>query len=209
MAYNMPIGAIIEVAFVGTTDGQTTMSLLHFKLEGDPVSDGALWLGSLIAAIKSPDQLRDLYLDCCAQPYEMKTITAQMIWAPIPNISRRPRKVDVQVDQHGTVEEAMEPSLVAIAVTKRSDLAGRKGIGTLHMPAVPVPFLEQSVLTTAGLVPYSHLADAIPDLISVEGTDARPIIFNRTDPAESPIITSCTVETTARTMMRRVVGRGI
>lgn len=209
MAYGIPIGAIIEVTLVGQLDGQTTMSLFHYKTSGTAPTDGATWLVSLIAQVKATNGLRDLYLNCCAQTFELKTITAQMIWAPSPNVSRRPRVVDVQVDQRGTVEEDAEPTLVSVAITKRTDIAGRKGIGTLHMPAVPISFLQNSVITGTALTAYQHVADEQNEIIEADSTSATPIIFHRESPDQSPTITGATVETTARTMRRRVVGRGI
>lgn len=209
MAYGIPEQAIIEATFVGEIDGQTTMSLFHFRVTEGTSADGATWLLSFIAQLKATSGLRDLYLDCCSQNFTLRTITAQMIWAPNPNVSRRPRVVDVQVDQNGTVEEDSEPSLVSVAITKRTDLAGRKGIGTLHMPAVPITFLQNSVITTTALTAYQHVADELNEAIEVAPISAIPIIMHKGSPSESPVITGATVESTARTMRRRVVGRGI
>lgn len=209
MAYNVSAGDILEATIVGSSAGQTTLSVLHYRLAVITPQDGVTLANLINADLNSalPSCLIAAYADCCADNFSINSLILQWIY-PV----RYARLVYSAVITDGTVANGSFPPAVASALTKRSDMAGRSKQGTLHMPGVPNDFVINGLLTAGAISFYNQLGAIVRDVVNVPGgggSDLFPIIYHRQSPAASADITSVSVQSTSRTMRRRVVGRGI
>lgn len=202
--------AIAEVIITGEADGQTTMTVLHFRVSGIPDPPGnvdSLVLDAqLYADLNAGMSILAAYRACMAAEALTKSVSVQWIYP-----TRLARDFVEVADNNGTGPSGLLPSLVAGAITKRGVFAGRHSIGAVHMPAVPSSWESGGSLTLTGIATYKALADLLPvpltDILSPYVFTG--VIFNRDDPNSSVEIATAGVQTTLRTARRRVVGRGI
>ena len=110
-----------------------------------------------------------------------------------------------------TGEEAVLafPANVQGSITRAAERAGRRYVGHLAVPAIPVDKLENSLMTPAWLAQASVLAERITQtVVLADGTEMVPCLFNKaTDPVWEPI-TFAFPQPTSRVMRRRTVGLG-
>lgn len=207
MAYPVAANSILEVTLIGTLAGQTTLTILHYKLGSTGISDGESAITAANAAINNalPSSLVAYYLACCGESFALDSIRYQWIYT----VRYLARTVPSAFDQ-GTVAGACMPPGVSVAITKQSQLAGRHGRGTVHMPGVPLTFVTAGLLDGSAQAPYTNLANELEAPIPVGGgTFAAPVIYQRASPINSQQVIQTTVQQNVRTMSRRVVGRGI
>jgi len=123
--------------------------------------------------------------------------------------TRRARIVKVPAVPTGAIADAPLPPNVALTITKRSDVAGRHGVGSLHMPGTGIAGLNGGEWIPVYLDSFGSLLTALHQSVNIEfGQNLVPVIFNRTTPTDSVEITSANSNVTVRTMHRRTVGVG-
>lgn len=110
----------------------------------------------------------------------------------------------------GGVAGAAMPVNTSVAITKRTQNAGRGQVGTLHMPGVPQSFVVDGRLTPAANASYTELADRVKLTLSTVNIpmELLPVLFKESSPTVSNKIHSAEVKPFARVMRRRTVGLG-
>lgn len=203
MAYPLSIGTIAEITIQGVCNGQIVMSLFHYRMtSGSTISDGALALGSVLTDFNT--QVWPAYRNCMPDNWEAITRSIQAI---TPTRYRA-----IKVDSTGLVGTltSCQNQSAASAITKYTDLATRKGIGTLHLPCVPGAAMENGMLLLGYQTNMATLAATMDNTLTSTPTATwQPVVYSRSNPSTSPIIQGCAIQTTIRTARRRVVRRGI
>lgn len=204
MAYPLNLQDTIAVTFEGFLAGQQMLSCLHYEVTA-PTStpDGRTALTALGNNLALAGGLSQAYLECCSAELNECSIYVQKI-AP-------QRYLPINLAAFSPIGLNVNPALptnVAVAITKQAEAAGRKNVGTLHMPAVPTAFIAESGVQPGALATYQAFATLMALQVTAGGVTYRPIIFNRAAPATSPFIFSAFPREFARTMHRRTVGLG-
>jgi len=210
----MPIpvldGMVIEVTLVGRHQAQTVLTVLHYKATVPPAvfQDFAPLEDQVLDHLLITGGVVKSYLDAMSEEYEQSTIRIQPI-SPV----RYAFFDHPQTASAGTVAAPAFPPNVSCVIVKRNELTGRHNRGSVHMPAVPLTFIDGGVITTGARVAYAALGDAltIPFTISGGGgdTDWNPVIFRKANPPLSEVFTACSPQETSRIMRRRTLGVGI
>lgn len=205
MPYAMPNGSLIEATLRYRVNGQMCMGVFHYILGTGSSTDGDAALVLMALQINSDAGLLGKLADVQAQNVSYPPIRMQMIYPT------RYRPIEVNAyKSSGDITEDCNQQQSAIAFTKRSAIASRNGLGTFHMGGVPDTFISGGYTSAAFTVGLGALATAIRTNVAVSGgLTFLPAIFNRANPGNSLPFSQCSYQETARTMRRRVVGRGI
>lgn len=201
------VGMILQCTLRGQQDAQTTLTVLHFRLEADPTPAPIYAaLGAFNTHISSGvNNLWTRYLNCISNVWEATSITSQIIY-PIRYVGQSLLKGG----EFGSVSGTALPVGNMVAITKRAEIAGPHGVGGVRMPGVPTSHAFESMVTANGFLAYNIMALELTDnQTPTGGQNWNPIIFNRSSPATSAPIESASTQPQIRTMSRRVVGRGI
>jgi len=206
MARPVNNGAILEVIVDGRSSGQTVLSVFHYRLSSAAAGvDGTGLVTSLDGMLNAVGGLVDKYLDCCAVDYLPLKISYQWIF-PVRYTSQRLTPFAAA----GNIAEILLPANVAMCLVKRTFLTGRTQRGVLHMPGVPVTFVDNSQVSGIGRAAYQALADSVDNTLTLATNEVfTPVIFHRADPALSPTIEVVEPESTSRIMRRRSFGLGV
>jgi hypothetical protein len=204
MPYSVPDGAIVQVTFSGKVLNQQMLSVLHYQYENPGGSeDGAALLDGLAEELNIADGLHDKYTACLSTDYTFGRIRTQWI---IPTRYAYFEKLPT-ITQGQDAGRVIGPN-AAIAINKRTEIAGVHGRGVLHMPGVSTTWITGGQLNVAGFAVYNTLgAKLIEDLTVLAGT-FHPIIFNRATPGEVAFLNNWVTSPDVRTMHRRTVGLG-
>lgn len=199
-------GHILEVILEGRSSGQVTLSVFHYRLSNAAAGvDGTNLVGVLDGSLNAVGGLVDKYLDCCANDFELRTVSYQWIH-PVRYTAQRL----VPFAAAGQVLQPLLPANVALCLVKRTFLTGRTQRGVLHMPGVPSTFVINSQISVAGKAAFDALADSIDNPLTLATNETfTPIIFHKADPTLSPVIEVVQTEDTSRIMRRRSFGLGI
>lgn len=206
MAYTVGDNAILEMTIRGEQFGETTLSILHYRLDTTlGPQPGVTLIDEIDADVTGPNGLLERYASCCSDAFFIRQMVYQWVWP-----QRYARRTLIPSISTGTQADAMLPSNTAVAITKRTDIAGRTGIGTLHMPGIAQSNVDGNRIVQAGIIPYEALSNALTAPINLGlNRDMTPVIYRRTAPAASPVVTSCEPIAEVRTMRRRGVRLGI
>lgn len=208
MPYTVTPGSIMEFTIRGSANGQTTLSIFHFRYTGSGDYSNAqnatqAFINAYLPGGDGPIT-QDTWLNMMSQQWVQQGITAQWIY-PL----RYARQEELTPATVGAVAQNMLPQNVALAITKKSDLAGRIGTGTLHLPGVPVTFVTNGMVTAAALAAISPFVDQLNQAYIYSTREFVPIILHRAAGNLSQVIVNAQLQDTARTMRRRTVRLGI
>lgn len=200
-------GAFLEVSIKGRMDDQRILSFFHYRYDTiDVPIDGAGLIDTfnpLFNGAAAPTVVK-AYTDVTTTGVLLEEVVYQWIQP-----TRRARVSKIPAVAAGSVIGDQLPCNLAVALTKKSETAGRHGHGTLHLPGILTDFVVSSRLTLLGADSYGPLLDALFKTFDlVGGAKMVPVIYNRTNPDTSVPITTAQVEQTVRTMHRRTVGVG-
>jgi hypothetical protein len=207
MAYTVQNGDILECTIKGTLDAQVVMSVFHYRLDM-PVGtlDGVATINSFNTKWNAggPDGLVRPWAGAVSAQTRLDEITYQWVSA-----IRRARQSRTPVEALGLVVGTASPPNIACAISKTTDVATRRGLGTLHMPGIVNESFLQGRFTPAGRALYDDLVLQIPHVVNLDfGQNMTPLVFNRATPDLSVPITGALTRLTVRTMHRRTVGVG-
>jgi len=203
MAWVLQGQSIVEVAIRGTLFGQRTLSLFHYRYNTNVNAANGFPIIDLLATIlNDAGGLVENYAACCSQNLTIDFLSIQKVH-PAPRIRRY--NFDPSAPTGTNIAACLSPNH-ACAITRQADEATRHGTGTLHMPAVPVTFMEDGLITGAADAAYTTLAEEM--LVHQDGGLWVPVLYNRVAPADSLNITRTTVQNTLRVQRRRTVGLG-
>jgi len=207
MSYTVGNGAILEVSFLGRSYEQRTISLFHYRYEtGSGPVDGPTLINTVNPLINSAaaNKLLSDYMAPLAEGFTMEQIVYQWIFP-----TRYARVVKSPMVTAGSVVDSQVPPNTALAITKKGDAAGRRNVGTLHMPGVPLGGLNGGEWAVATLDSFGNLLTRLHEAVNIEfGINLIPVLLHRAAPADSPEITNANSNITVRTMHRRTVGLG-
>jgi hypothetical protein len=203
--YAVPDGGIVQVIFEGFILNQQMLTVLHYQLENPGgVADGGLALDALKVQLVGAGSLHEKYLLAISQNYSQGRIRLQWI---LPD--RFAYREYIPPNTEGQAPTDTISPNAAVAINKKSDLAGVHGHGVTHMPGVPMDSVSAGKVNVAGLLLYADVGTKMKaDLVTLGSGTYHPIIFNRKTPGEISKITSFTVDDKIRTMHRRTVGLG-
>lgn len=207
MPYGVVDGDVLEVSLNCAYGGQRVLSVLHYKLQttAGPI-DGLTTIDTFDADFNAAAgaSFVKLYMDCMNPDYSLQEVVYQWVHSV-----RRARVTKLPNATVGTNVGTPSPPNIGAAITKRSEVAGRHGVSTLHLSGLINAYHTLGSLTPAGVDIYSPFLPKVFETIGVGGvSDMIPIIFNRASPADSVEITGASVRPTVRTMHRRTVGVG-
>lgn len=206
MAYVIGANAIVEVTFEGLHEGQQVMSTYHYKM-GTPatVPDGYAVLGELLTKVMGGGELFETWREAISVHVTDLVVSAQWIK---PNRYRY--RFDIPAIDSGGIAGDCNPTNVAIAITRLGEAANRHNQGTLHMPGVPLSFIDNSALQPAGAGLYSsHATVMLQDFVlPASGAEMIPVLFNKVNYLLCPRMTAAQIQNYARVMRRRTVGVG-
>jgi hypothetical protein len=199
-------GDILQVSFRGLVYGQRMITILHYRAEEFSTTTELQQTyiqtaAQLQGGAGTPHQE---YMDCLASSYTNAQMRVQKIY-PTRMIHRTFTAATVIGQVSGA---ALSPGTSG-SITKRGEVANRHSIGGVRMPAVPLAWSVDGMLSATGTVQYADFASTLTQLLTLTGgLVLKPIIFNRTTPVDSQSITTLIVQDTIRTMSRRVLRRG-
>jgi len=194
------VNDIYSLIVRGRVHGQATMNVFHYRVNVDGDADDA---DGLVGAFRT--NAENYWLQCCSAEWELTGYICQKIH-PLPVLSAFTQEIGFSP---GLVEGNSLPSSVAVVMTKRTGMGGRRGRGRVYMPGVPASFEDNSEITDAALQTYDALGARLDTpLTSAIGGVYVPILWNRVL-SEALTIIQYVPRTTLRNQRRRQVGRGI
>jgi len=204
----LAVSDVVQVTIGGLQDQQTILNILHFQVTTAPsTGTPAENMNALLTHLW--DDPAGIYfapwLAIMPDSYTLQTVRAQRV-APT-----RSAYVEQLVVTAGTAANiAAETPNLTWGLVKQSELAGRRGKGTMHILMASHEHYTNGFLNNNGAAERSAWANLIDDQVTVAaGGVYIPVIYH---PGFSPNfsrITHATIKQEVRTMRRRTVGRGI
>lgn len=205
MAYVIEVGDIILVTVEARLNNQQVMTLFPWRVKSGTSADGKGALSALNAVLLSDDGLVDTYQKCMSEDVKQVRVKSQKIhpnrFAYIEQFSPNP---------NGLVAQDMMGPNTAVVVTRKGDGATRHDIGNVHLYGVPKSFTTDGEVNGTGTVAYNALQVNMTSEVTfgLAPLVIEPIIFNRTTPSASHVVTSAVLQFPLRVMRRRTVGLG-
>jgi hypothetical protein len=204
----LSVNDIVQVTIGGLKDQQTVMNTVHFQCTtaastGTPAENMASLLDHLWD--NATGIWFDPWLALMPDDYTLQTVRAQRV-APT-----RSAYIEQLVVAAGTaVNVAAETANLTWVLVKQSELAGRRGKGTMHILLASPEHYTNGLLNVNGATPRLTWASLIDDQVTVTaGGVYVPVIFHPNFSPNFSRITHATIKQEVRTMRRRTVGRGI
>lgn len=208
MSYSLNPNDVLEYIIMYQLDGQTLMNTFHYKYSevAAPQTNAAVLLSDWLAAAKV--DATGTYLALKAAASNKVTFTTHRIQIIYPV---RRAYADGTLGAVGSRGDTAMPSGVSGCVFRKSDLAGRGTVGRIEVGGM----LTDDALDGYVTPTYTALLSSIATTlilnrdIGVEPASLQPILFKRSAPVFSPLVSQVGVRSTVRYMTRRTVGRGI
>jgi len=200
------IGDKILVTFNGRMLGETVLNTFWYQVSALTGSPNTTTFGSALhTQINTAGGLRESFLACCPQNYTLVEMWIQFV---------DPVRVVKQVfndNEDGTWAVDTDTTNLAGVITRRGDLAGRKHVGSLHVPISSDPTAIIAGELSAAL--KAKLDTLCTDVVSSQaltgvGT-ANPILRNGPLMTDVTVINNAFTHTEVRIMRRRTVRVGI
>lgn len=205
----LEVGDVVQVTYESSLSGQTILNILHYKVStaGITISE-TTQLGVYAAYFANP----------AATPCPLKFLVAALgdnqVMSNVKCQRVFPTRgvyVQEDINSTGTQDPAGTPN-IALSVTKRTRLPGRKGIGRVQVGGLPNTAYVNGILTAA----YSNIIGpllsnfALPVTIALDGSVLTPVVYGTGyEGLDRSEIFQVQLEQEVRTMHRRTVGLGI
>lgn len=202
----MAIGDIYQVNIRYTISAQRAITVLHFVVTDDAGAadaDKEQGLAEFIADQTNPANFINQLAGVLPEDVTIDQVDAQCI-SPTRLAYR-----SAIVALPGTATASNNPA-VDVCITKRTDLAGRDQVGTIHQPGIPADKVENGLLAPDYMVDVLDAWDTLMTAITYGDTEWHLCLLHA--PGSVPAtaqVTNMAVKPEARVMQRRVVGRGI
>lgn len=200
------VGDLVRVTIVGTLFQQTIMTVLDYKVTESSGDTIRVVANALDATFDAANDLYDSYRAVTPPEY-----THTFTWIQTIRPTRFTKSI-FAVDSPGTNATSTKVSNVAAVITKRSELANRRGLGSVHMPIAPTA----SGVTNGKIVaPMRTLLNTLGDKIVLSRpilaglTTLVPVIVNSGFAFPAVEYSDYITQDTSRVMRRRTVGLGI
>jgi hypothetical protein len=203
----IPLNGVVELTVRGTLLNQTFLSIFHYRVATQSTIQSvpleSLQFAQHMATI-APGSFIQSYADLIPSNATVLEVRAQEIfplrWAP--------RSVPLSLPGSGLGTTVSNLSAV---ITKRTDLAGRKFRGSVHVPLSPANVADGEVNAGYKALMVAFSADLVSaQTVATGGGVYQPAIYHRFDPNNpSTDVVEGLPQDTARVMRRRTVGLGI
>lgn len=207
MAYTVTDGSILQAVIEGRHENQQVMSIFTWKVQVDgSLANGATALDAFWARLDGGGRFLDFYTQCLSQ--NVLTIRTRLQWIYPTRFAFITR---VSPDfPTGNVAGAAMPVNTAVAITKRTENAGRTQVGTLHMPGVPATAIVNGAVQAAAIARYETFGNfmLLPIVTTVPAATYTPILYHKTSPSVAQPLANFEVSRFARVQRRRTVGVG-
>ena len=205
----LALNDVVQVSFRGTLYGQRMLNILHYVVgvvgSGSDVSQLDILVSNILTGGGSVDP-RTPFLACIGTEYTLDTIRAQRVH---PTRTIYMEAVDGGGGAYGSGTEVTN---ISASIEKRTQKAGRMGIGRIQIPGVPTLAMNNGELTNAYLTgPMEDLAAVLPQSLTTTGPVVTyvPCLFNPTDPGvKFAVLFDCIPKAEIRTMHRRTLRVG-
>lgn len=202
----MAIGDVYQTNIRYTISGQRAITVLHWQVTEDvgaADADKEQKLADYLASTANPGDFMSQLVTVLPSDCVVDQVDAQAI-SPL-RLAYRTAPVGLA----GDLEAGNNPA-VDVVITKRTDLAGRDQVGSIHQPGIPSTMIVGGLIDNAYRVDVLEVWDTLLMPIMVDGTEWSLALLH-TPPAvpATSLITNMAVKPEARVMQRRVVGRGI
>jgi len=207
MAYVIADGAIMQARIESRHENQQILSVFTYKLSGaGTIPDGAAALEAFWNAFCVAGGFLESYLSCISE--KLNAVKTHLQWIAPDRFAYITRQDPVFIA--GAVAGDSMPVNTAVTITKRTQNAGRRQVGTLHMPAVPAAGILNGSVTGIQRGRYELFTGKIltPITTAVPVATYTPCHFHRIDPTITQPLNACEVAAFARIMRRRTVGLG-
>lgn len=213
--YTIEQGTIVEIIIEGLLFDQTTLSVFHYKYDGDSTySNGPRAVDDLLDFFFGADQTGAVYTNSVSSDLDLVRATGQVIYP----VRRAKRSHDLNIP--GQVGGDSLPSNECAVITRRSDNATdrshetHKGqVSNLHLPGLVRSAVTGDLINDTYLAStLNPLAATLPNAITTSGEsrDWYPVIVHRgTTPLSSDYVTEATAQKDARVMRRRTFRVGV
>jgi hypothetical protein len=205
----LPLGSTVEVTLRGVMFGQTILHVFHYQVttasailtveaESLQIADDISQVGpgSFLANLRLIVPVALVYQESRAQGIDPIRYAAQSFTLSLP----------------GQGSSFAQSANSAAVLTKRTALAGRRYIGSLHLPMDPNNDGVAGVISDPFRVLLLDFAANMlaPLTATVGGGVYSPVIYHRPPLLDAPTpIVSIIPQSTTRVMRRRTVGVGI
>jgi len=203
---NIDNGAVLECVIHSTLAAQRQMTVLHYKLSdlGAP-ADQFTMLETVDDRFAAVDGIYNAIANVSGNDCQFQEVQLQWIFP-----TRYAYRKFASMPLIGQVDDLCYPPNISATITKRGVEAGRKNIGSVHVPNIPVNTAVDGMWTE----PYKALLQDLADRLKAPFTLATPstltpIIAHRTNLALSPDVATTDVKPEVRVQRRRTVGLGI
>jgi hypothetical protein len=207
MPYVVTSNSILQVVIKGRHEFQDVMSVFNYRYtDAATITDGAAMLDLFWTRWSAVGGMLDDWHACVTQ--KLNALETRLQWIT-PTRFAYAVKTDPAYAE-GQVAGDAYPVNTSVAITKRTQNAGRMNIGTLHMPGVPLDSVLNGGITAFGVAKYASLIEEMLKEIVTFGTVAHfsPVLYHKTSPSISPIIVNASLQPFARIERRRTVGLG-
>lgn len=213
MAVDAANGQIYAMTFVGRLANQQILSTFHYRIQnisgGTPSTKNVCdnLEAKLTVADGSGHSFAGAFLGVCPPQYNWYETWIQCV-DPI----RVRREIYTETAFDGAWPDDGHWANSAAVLTRRGDLAGRKYVGSLHVP------LPSEVVAVNGVLPAPYTTALLLLAVQMQYTRDQtgpityrmdPVLWNRGSNPNYTIITQTIVQQTVRTMRRRTVGVGV
>jgi len=207
MAYVIAGQSILTAIIRGRHEGQEVMSIFPYRYNSQsPLNDGAAAIEAFHINFAGALGVWQKWRECVSAL--VVGIRLQYQWTHLDRFAYV-EKIPA-IGETGTVGGDAYPVNVSVAITKRTQNAGRAQVGTLHMPGVPITFATNGVIQAAATDTYTQLRLKMVEAISTANPAAEflPVLFHKTAPALSPAFNQTALKPFTRVQRRRTVGVG-
>lgn len=205
MAYPVSTGDVVEMSIMALLNQQRILTVRHFIVStSGGVTDFRAAVNALQTSIDAPGKLLAAWKDVTSQD----VVNIQTRWQIIYPVRKPPITAGALTVTTGQRAGTTLPPNVAAFVEAKTDTAGRRGHGGIHVPGM----IEGTVINgrwdqdTLDLL--SVLGGQLKADVTGGGITMYPVVYSRATPATSPEVVDWEVMGTCRTMRRRTVGLG-
>lgn len=206
-SYPFAAGSVFTLTVVGSQNGQTTLNVLHYRaVDTADTTDYVSFCGGLNTEFCAAGQMRDKWLACCGEEWEMKALWVQAVYP-----TRLVKQVFAYTGKVGTGGAECYPQNVAAVIDKTTQYASRWGRGSLHLAGTVLGADTGGVWDVDYVSTLAELAGRMLQQIGDGPINpgVKPIIWSPKTPTRYPDLLDAQPRTTIRVMRRRTVGVGI
>ena len=203
MAFPLQTDSITEVRIKTLCFGQTCLNVLHYQYTGTSVADYVDGVNELLDGLQVNLGLVAKMRVILSTQHTQDSIDGQ------PVFPLRLASVTQLIDAAGLNGGTPLPQNIAAVVEKRTPVARRFGIGSMHLAGLTVDLTSKGQFTAGALTQLGDIGTKMVAPVTVSTGSFKPVLWNVKVFARATAITGFKAQRTVRVMRRRTVGVGI